>query len=75
MARKVFAKGIRIAQKDIDTVEICQDYYGLGTFSDAIRFVIRDWRRRLTDADAELGLALLEQDRVRKRKSLAEHEA
>ena len=75
MAKTMFAKGIRIAQKDIDAVEVCQEYYGLGTFSDGIRFIIRDWRRRLTDDDSGLRLVLVEQDTVREKESFAEYEA
>ena len=74
MTKKMLAKGIRIAQSDIDIVETSQEFYGLGTFSDGIRFIIRDWRRRLTDDDSDLRLALVEQDRVRKKEVFAEHE-
>ncbi len=45
MGEKMVAKGIRITQQDIGTVKMCQEYYGLGTFSDAIRFIIRAWGR------------------------------
>jgi len=59
MTKKMMAKGIRIAQPDIDTVEACQEHYGLGTFSDAIRFIIREWRREKLH-DMTTGLAELQ---------------
>ena len=56
MTEKMIAKGIRIAHKDIDTVEVCREWYGLGTFSDAIRFIIREWRRGRSGVTTSSGL-------------------
>ena len=49
MDEQTVARGIRLTQRDIEAVQKCQDHYGFGNFSNAVRFIIREWERLTRD--------------------------